>query len=69
MLSEVDHISIVFRQFSSQMEIDWTSCFWWLIWLIQNDSNNLKMTETKVNGNSAESTQQELSNEYQHDMV
>ena len=28
-----------------------------------------KMTETLANGYSSESTQQELSNEYQHDMV
>ena len=30
---------------------------------------NSKMTETLANGYSYESTQQELSNEYQHDRV
>ena len=29
----------------------------------------VKMTETLANGYSSKSTQQELSNEYQHDMV
>ena len=37
---------------------------------IQNDAQNLKkMAETLVYGYSSESTQQELSNEYQHDRV
>ena len=36
----------------------------------QNDAKNLKkMTETLTHGYSSESTQGELSNEYQHDMV
>ena len=36
---------------------------------IQNDAKNLKMTETLANGYSSESTQRELSNEYQDDRV
>ena len=44
-------------------------CCWWLIWSIQNDAKYLKMIETLANGYSSESTQQELSNEYQHDRV
>ena len=31
--------------------------------------NSVKMTQTLANGYSSESTQQELSNEYQHDRV
>ena len=34
---------------------------------IQNNANNLKMTETLAYGYSSESTQRELSNEYQHE--
>ena len=33
------------------------------------DNTNLKITETMAHGYSSESTQQELSNEYQHDRV
>ena len=36
---------------------------------IQNDTKTLKMTETLANGYSSESTQRELSNEYQDDRV
>ena len=36
---------------------------------IQNDAKTLKMTETLANGYSSESTQRELSNEYQRDRV
>ena len=36
---------------------------------IQHDAMNPKMTETLANGYSYESTQRELSNEYQHDRV
>ena len=36
---------------------------------IQNDAKNLKIPETLAHGYSSESTQQELSNEYQHEMV
>ena len=36
---------------------------------IQNDAKNLRMTETLVHGYSSESTQQELSNEYQYDRI
>ena len=34
---------------------------------MQNDEKSWKITETLANGYSAESTKQELSNEYQHD--
>ena len=34
-----------------------------------NDVKNLKITETLWQGYSSESTQRELSNEYQHDTV
>ena len=45
-------------------------CCWWLIWPIHNDAKNLKrMTETLAYGYSSDSTQRELSNEYQHDRV
>ena len=37
--------------------------------LIQNHAKKLKMAETLANGYSSESTQRELSNEYQHDRV
>ena len=40
-----------------------------VIWPIQKDAKTLKMTETLAHGYSSESTQQELSNKYQHDMV
>ena len=36
---------------------------------IHNDAKNLKIPETLPNGYSSESTQQELSNEYQRDKV
>ena len=36
---------------------------------IKNDAKNLKMTETLAYGYSYESTQRELSNEYQDDRV
>ena len=36
---------------------------------IQNDAKTLKMTETLAYGYPSESTEQELSNEYQHDRV
>ena len=36
---------------------------------IQNDAKNLKMAETLAYGYSPESSQQELSNEYQHDRI
>ena len=35
------------------------------MWPIQNEAKNLKMTETLANGYSSESTQRELSSEYQ----
>ena len=44
----------------------------WLIWPIQNNAKNqqkLKMIEILADGYSSENTQQELSNEYQHDRV
>ena len=45
-------------------------CFWWLIWPIQNDAKNLKkIIETLADGYSSDSTQRELSSEYQHDRV
>ena len=36
---------------------------------IQDDANHMKMTETLAHGYSSESTQQELSIEYQQDWV
>ena len=42
-------------------------CCWLLIWPIHNYAKKWKMTETLVNGYPSESTQRELSNEYQHD--
>ena len=45
------------------------SCCWWLLLLIQNDAKVLKSDRNLANGYSCESTQQELSNEYQHDRV
>ena len=42
---------------------------WLLIWTIQNDGENLKMTETMADGYSSESTQSELANEYQQEKV
>ena len=36
---------------------------------IQKDAKNMKISETVSNGYSSESTQRELSNEYQHDRV
>ena len=36
---------------------------------LQNYAKNWKMTEILADGYSSESTQQELSNEYQNDMV
>ena len=41
------------------------------MWPIQNDAKNLKndWNETLAHGYLSESTQQELSNEYQHDKV
>ena len=44
-------------------------CCWWLSWPILNDAKKLKMTETMTNGCLSESTQRELSNEYQYDRV
>ena len=44
-------------------------CCWWLIWPIQKDAKTPKITETLANWYSSESTQQELSNEYQEDRV
>ena len=41
-----------------------TLCCWWLIWPKQNDAK-----KNMAHGYSAESTQQELSYEYQHDSV
>ena len=44
-------------------------CCYWLIWPIQNDAKNAeKMTETLAHEYSSESSQRELSNEYQHNM-
>ena len=39
------------------------------MWPKQNDAQILKMIETLANGYSFESTQWELSNEYQYDRV
>ena len=44
-------------------------CCWWLIWSIQNDAKKLKNYETLEHRYSSESTQQELSNECQHDIL
>ena len=44
-------------------------CCSWLILPIQNGAKKLKMTETLAYGFSSESNQQELSSEYEHDMV
>ena len=44
-------------------------CWWWLIWPIHNDAKTLKIIETLAHGYSSVSTQRELSNEYQYDMV
>ena len=49
-----------------ELEVSQPLCCWWLIWLIQNGEK--KMTETLAHGFSSKSTQQELSNEYQHEM-
>ena len=38
-------------------------------WPIQHDAKTWKMTETLAHGYSSESTQRDLSNEYQHDRV
>ena len=38
-----------------------------LIWPMQNNAKILKMTKTLAHGYSSESSQRELSNEYQHD--
>ena len=42
---------------------------WSLLQLIQSDAKKLEMTEYLVHGYSSESTQRELSNEYQQDRV
>ena len=42
---------------------------WWLIWPIQNDAKNLIKNETLAHGYSCKSTQQDLSNEYNHARV
>ena len=42
---------------------------WGLSRSIQKDAKNLKIPETLSNGYSFESTQRELSNEYQHDRI
>ena len=44
-------------------------CCWLLIWPVQNDTKTWKMTETLAHEYSSDSTQWELSNEYQHDRV
>ena len=45
-------------------------CCGWLILPIQNDAKDLKMSGNPgIYGFSSESTQRELSNEYQHDRV
>ena len=35
-------------------------CWWWLIWSMQNDAKNLKMTETLAHGYSSESTERAI---------
>ena len=47
-------------------------CWWWLIYQVQNDANKARTypwNPRKSAGYSSDSTQQELSNEYQHDRV
>ena len=41
----------------------------WLIWPLHDDAKAWKMIETLTHGYSSESTQRELSNEYQHERV
>ena len=40
-----------------------------IIWPLRNDAKSSEMKETLAHGYSSESTQQELSSQYQHDRV
>ena len=57
--------------YESNKCLNYLLCFWWLIWPIQTDAKEPdKWLKPPHNiGYSSESTQWELSNEYQHDRV
>ena len=62
-------LNIIEHQTKNFHQVQLLTIMLWLIRPLQNDALSSKMNETLANGYPSESTQRELSNEYQHNRV